>query len=669
VRTRVVELALAVLCLAVFAAVAKALAAGDLDPTFSSDGKFIEPLGEGTRPGGSFRAVALQPDGKIVGAGLASNSVALVARVNPDGTLDPTFDSDGKLLHPLGAGANEAMFPAAIALGPNGEIVIAGTVGNFGTQVNQVAVVRLTPEGALDDTLDGDGILVTQLGESGNPDSTVSALHVLADGRILLAGGASNASGTFLPLLARRNANGSPDPSFGGGGKKMIQLGEGASAGSSVSDMKLQPDGKIVVAGAATDTGGMQANAAMVARFDADGQNLDSSFGTGGKYVGRLGTTDYAFTVSGLTLQADGKPVLVGHAYDNSQNFPSSEAMVARLNVDGAGVDSGFGTNGTFKSTFEGTNADARLLDVVVQPDGKLVGVGGGEGDGFTVLILRLTSAGALDPSFSGDGRDLTQLGELSSGFAAAALDPAGKIVAAGETLNDVNGNLDAHSLIARYILDVPPTASFTAVGAGRAVAFDGSGSADPDGTIVSHEWDFGDGSTGAGSTARHRYARAGTYTVTLTVRDDYGLTNAAKRAIAVRRPILSRLRIKPARFPAARRGGSIAAARRRGAKVSYIDSQAATTTFTVARVLPGRKRGRRCVKPRPRNRGGKRCTRFARLRGSFRHVDKAGKNSFRFTGRLRRRALRPGRYRLTARPRLKGTAGKRVSVRFRIIR
>src|SRR5919108_6407679 len=100
-RTRRVAPVLAALCLAIFAAVAHALVAGDLDPTFSEDGKFTDPVGEGARPGGEFRSMALQPDGKIVAAGFASNGVDLVVRINPDGTLDPTFDGDGKLLDPL----------------------------------------------------------------------------------------------------------------------------------------------------------------------------------------------------------------------------------------------------------------------------------------------------------------------------------------------------------------------------------------------------------------------------------------------------------------------------------------------------------------------------------------------------------------------------------------
>jgi uncharacterized delta-60 repeat protein len=669
----------AALCLAIFVGVASGLVAGDLDPTFSSDGKFTDPLGEGARPGGAFGSVALQPDGKIVAAGGASNSVSLVARLNPDGSLDPTFDSDGKLLHPLGGvPLVEGMSVADVAIQADGKIVIAGWVTNYTTQVQRAVIVRLTPAGAFDTTLDGDGILITQLGAGPNPDSNFYAVEVLPDGRILLAGNVTNSSGSFETLLARRNVDGSPDPSFGSGGTRMVQLGVGTNASSGSSDMELQPDGKIVVAGPATDTNAAQQDAGFVARFDANGQALDSSFGTAGKYLGRFGTTGRAVAVHALTLQPDGKPVIVGYAYDNTQITPTYEAMVARLDVNGTGPDTGFGTNGAFHRPFEGTAGDAGLGDVLVQPDGKIIAVGNGEGQGFTVLVLRLTAGGALDPSFSGDGRDLTQLGQLSSAFGAVALQADGKILAAGYTLNIVGPNNDTHPLVARYIVEVPPTASFTAapspVEAARAVAFDGRGSADPDGTIVSHAWDFGDGSTGTGATASHSYATRGTYTARLTVRDGYGLTATATQAITVNPviappgpPILRGLAIKPAKFRAAPRGGSISS--KGGAKISYSDSRAATTTFTVARVLPGRRSGKRCVAPTARNRGAKRCTRFVGVRGSFSHVDVAGRNSLRFTGRVRRKALKPGPYRLDARPRAGAQVGKTVSVRFRIVR
>jgi hypothetical protein len=100
--------------------------------------------------------------------------------------------------------------------------------------------------------------------------------------------------------------------------------------------------------------------------------------------------------------------------------------------------------------------------------------------------------------------------------------------------------------------------------------------------------------------------------------------------------------------FRAARKGGSIA--RRKppvGTRVRYRLSEAATARFTIQRAAKGRKKGHRCVRPTKKNRKAKRCTRYVKLKGSFSRISKAGLNSFRFTGRLRGKKLRPGRYRL----------------------
>ncbi|WP_431220367.1 PKD domain-containing protein [Leifsonia xyli] len=79
-----------------------------------------------------------------------------------------------------------------------------------------------------------------------------------------------------------------------------------------------------------------------------------------------------------------------------------------------------------------------------------------------------------------------------------------------------------------------PPTASFTAGVNGLAVAVDGSASSDPDGSIVSYAWTFGDGGTASGVTAGHTYAAAGTYTITLTVKDNAGATASTSRQVTV---------------------------------------------------------------------------------------------------------------------------------------
>jgi hypothetical protein len=134
-------------------------------------------------------------------------------------------------------------------------------------------------------------------------------------------------------------------------------------------------------------------------------------------------------------------------------------------------------------------------------------------------------------------------------------------------------------------------------------------------------------------------------------------------------RPSLTALRMSPASFRPERGRGASIARRKGGAFVSYTDSQAATTTFTVQRRVRGFRSGRRCVARRPRRGRARRCTIFHRV-GSFKHKDSAGRNRFHFSGRVRRRGLKPGRYRLHA---LALGAGSQKSAArntsFRIIR
>jgi hypothetical protein len=134
--------------------------------------------------------------------------------------------------------------------------------------------------------------------------------------------------------------------------------------------------------------------------------------------------------------------------------------------------------------------------------------------------------------------------------------------------------------------------------------------------------------------------------------------------------PSLSSLALSNRVFAAARRGGSVARRVPVGTNVSYTLSEPARVTFTIARPAPGRRSGSRCVRPNHRNRSARRCTRWVRLRGSFARAGAAGRNRFRFTGRLRHKALAPGRYRLMATPADAGGRRGRTSVRqFRIVK
>jgi hypothetical protein len=126
--------------------------------------------------------------------------------------------------------------------------------------------------------------------------------------------------------------------------------------------------------------------------------------------------------------------------------------------------------------------------------------------------------------------------------------------------------------------------------------------------------------------------------------------------------PKLSALKLSPSSFAAARSGASLSAAT--GSRVRYKLSSAATVSFRVRRLLPGVRAGRRCVARGRKHKSGRPCTRAVLVKGSFKRVSTAGANSAHFSGRVGRRALRPGRYRLTGTP----AGGKAASVKFKIV-
>ncbi len=142
--------------------------------------------------------------------------------------------------------------------------------------------------------------------------------------------------------------------------------------------------------------------------------------------------------------------------------------------------------------------------------------------------------------------RELHRLHLVAPAYDAVASDDV--LLTAPNVILDVEAGPDGAiwlttpTTIYRYVdVSVPPTASFTATpnpaDVGVPVAFDASGSTDPDGTIVSYGWDFGDASTGTGATASHAYAGPGTYRVTLTVVDNESYAGNATTDVVVRSP------------------------------------------------------------------------------------------------------------------------------------
>ncbi|MBI4285757.1 MAG: hypothetical protein HY670_07670 [Chloroflexi bacterium] len=185
--------------------------------------------------------MAIQSDGRIVAAGYGNplaqdNSDFALARYNSDGTLDITFDNDGKVTTDFGS----TDYGYSVAIQSDGKFVVAGYSGGYPSA--DFALARYNNDGSLDTSFDTDGKVTTNFGGWDLGQSVA----IQSDGGIVAAGHTQSASFALDFALARYNANGSLDSAFGIGGKVTTDFGGGPDAGHSVA---IQSDGKIVVAG------------------------------------------------------------------------------------------------------------------------------------------------------------------------------------------------------------------------------------------------------------------------------------------------------------------------------------------------------------------------------------------------------------------------------------
>ena len=273
---------------------------GSLDTSFGNGGKVVTPIGTS---GDFASSVAIQPDGKIVAAGGSNNGsnddFALV-RYNTDGSLDTTFDSDGKVTTPIGTFDDLAY---AVAIQPDGKIVAAG-YSSIGSNV-AFALARYNPDGTLDITFDSDGKVITPIGTSGDQAGDVV---IQQDGKIVAAGTSSNGSNNDFALV-RYNPDGSLDTSFDSDGKVTTPVGVSSAAADAVV---LQADGKIVALG--TGHNGSTTDFALV-RYNQDG-SLDTTFDFDGKVTTSGAGGDSADSAYAVAIQQDGKIVAAGYSYN-----------------------------------------------------------------------------------------------------------------------------------------------------------------------------------------------------------------------------------------------------------------------------------------------------------------------------------------------------------------
>ena len=369
----------------------------DLDSGFGNGGRVVTDISGGHD---EARALAIQPDGRIVAAGVTgtgSSQDFALARYNTDGSLDRTFGVGGTVITDVSRGSDVVW---AVAIQVDGKIVAAGAAsGDF-------ALARYTADGTLDTQFGHGGITITDFGG----DDQANALALQRDGRIVVAG----VAGRLDFGLARYRADGTLDATFGAEGRVITDFSGHTDAAYALA---IQPDGRIVAAGA---TGAFPTAQFALARYDGDG-SLDTGFGAGGKVTIDFGRDARAHT---LAIQPDGKIVTGGFVNNGS----SADGALTRHDANGA-TDGSFGVAGRVLTDFGGRNFGSALA---IRPDGRIVVAGSDDFPPFYDFALALYEPdGRREITSSRDGTLLTEFGG-NSWINAVAVQSDGKIVAAG---------------------------------------------------------------------------------------------------------------------------------------------------------------------------------------------------------------------------------------------
>ena len=356
-------------CLALMIYTVALAASGDLDTTFSGDGRIMQSFGGYYHLGSN---VAVQADGKVVAAGervTAAGTDFAIARYNPNGTLDTTFSGDGRQV--VNLGATDGI--EGVAIQTDGKIVVGGETCDSRYTHCDVALVRLNSNGTLDTSFSGDGKVITDTGnwDNGGKDLT------LQGSKILVSGYSEDAIGRVATVY-RYLSDGSLDTTFSGDGILPIKFGEDDSF-----DAIVYYSGKIYVAGYSAISD-YSVSDFITARLNLDG-TLDTTFSGDGWVKTSLGTEDYGndLAISG------GKVIVVGY----------SDANIAILQYNASGaLDPTFSGDGKLRANLGFSSPG--LNGVTIQA-GKIVAAGR---TGEDALLVRYTAAGNLDTTFSADG-------------------------------------------------------------------------------------------------------------------------------------------------------------------------------------------------------------------------------------------------------------------------
>lgn len=416
---------------------------GSVDTAFGSNGRVRTNFGNGT-----LNAVTLQSDGKIIAVGQAGLLVELqfdVVRYNTDGSLDTSFDTDGR--------ASVGTFnitATSVVVQPDGKIVVGGFALNEldpGDHGRYYEVVRLNPDGSPDTSF---GTTFSAIGAAVAPvTASIDFAYppqvlLQADGKIVLAGETSTAGSTQF-FVMRFNGDGSVDTTFDGDGESSMAI---ANLVAGPAQAALQPDGKIVMVGttaANTVVARFNTNGSPDLTFDGDGQATPLSF-------------DH-FTAAGIVVQPD------GHIMGLQISTIIDELLLFRLNANGS-LDTSFDGDGYAGAVWNASASTRGTFSggLALQSNGSYVTVQpSAPASSSDFSVARFLANGTYDPSFSGGiiFTDFTFIGTVDSQIDGIAVRPDGKIMAIAADISSNQQNF----LVASYNPDGSPNTGFGGTG------------------------------------------------------------------------------------------------------------------------------------------------------------------------------------------------------------
>ncbi|OAI56761.1 hypothetical protein AYO49_00600 [Verrucomicrobiaceae bacterium SCGC AG-212-N21] len=433
-----------------------------LDLSFGTGGTIITPAGTSS----FVSSIVVQPDGKIVAAGRASDGTKTnfaIVRYLPSGTLDQSFGSGGVVTVAIGVGDSSAN---SVALQRDGKIVAGGYATNASEW--KFALVRLNSNGVLDTSFGGGGTIMTKI--STTEQDVCEGVAIQSDGKIVAVG--RNVYGLYHVQVVRYDQAGNLDTSFNGNGKVRTFVG-GAAHGYAVA---FQGDGKILVTGGYSNNSQSPSyNNVVLLRYTAAGA-LDTGFGSGGIVTTAVKNSDRGQSVA---LQGDGKIIVGGLANDDwalLRYLPSGQ------------FDASFGVNGIVTTDF-GSNTRDFAYSVAIRSDGRIILAGmsdfnSGAYSVYDFAVARYLLNGDLDTSFGNTGKVTTHLSSDTDGGRSVALQPDGRIVVGG--YSQVGGTTQV--ALVRYGADLAPigtTIAGTSVAGATATL---NGTVNPNG-VITHAW------------------------------------------------------------------------------------------------------------------------------------------------------------------------------------